>query len=259
MQERHLNRKQYFEEQAATCEKYYIPYIENIVPVSGLSSILEIGCADGGNLLPFAKRGIDVIGVDIMDGFIELAKENYKELGIKGTFIATDIFKTDNVLGTFDMVIVHDVIEHIYDKKNLLLHIKNFLKPGGVVFFGFPAWQMPFGGHQQLSRNKYISHMPFIHLLPNFIYKGLMKAGKEPESVMDELLDIKRCRISIGMFKKLAATTNFEILDERFYFINPHYEIKFGLKPRILPKFFSKIPYVRNFYTTACFFIIRPV
>lgn len=258
MQERHSNRKQYFEEQARTCEKYYIPYIEKVIPISEITSILEIGCADGGNLLPFAKRNIKVTGVDIMEGVIELAKENYGELGVDGTFIASDIFKINDFDGAFDMILMHDVIEHIYDKKNLLLNIKRFLKLNGIIFFGFPAWQMPFGGHQQVCQNKILSHAPYIHLLPNFLYKGLLKTAGEPQTSIDEFLDIKRCQISIGTFRKLAKETGYDILQERFYLINPHYETKFNLKPRILPKLFTSIPYIRNFYTTACFFIVRP-
>ena len=258
MQERHTNRRQYFEEQATTCEKYYMPYIEKTRSVSSLSSILEIGCADGGNLLPFAERGIDVMGVDIMEGVIELARQNYADLNLNAKFIASDVFKVEVLENSFDMILMHDVIEHIYDKKNLLLHIKKFLKPNGIIFFGFPAWQMPFGGHQQVCRNKFLSHAPFIHLLPDFLYKALLKLGGEEQGVIDELLDIKRCQISVGMFKKLAKGANYKILNSRFYFINPHYETKFNLKPRILPSFLTKIPYLRNFYTTACFFIVTP-
>ena len=53
MQERHINRDRYFEEQAQTTRKYYIPYIKRIVGDLP-EKVLEVGCGEGGNLLPFA-------------------------------------------------------------------------------------------------------------------------------------------------------------------------------------------------------------
>ena len=55
MQKRHVDRFQYFRELAHTSEQYFIPYIKEHLDVENPISILEIGCGDGGNLLPFAK------------------------------------------------------------------------------------------------------------------------------------------------------------------------------------------------------------
>ena len=65
MQERHTNRERYFEEQAHTTRNYYIPYIKkNIGNLQ--NKVLEVGCGEGGNLLPFAELGCDTIGIDIL-------------------------------------------------------------------------------------------------------------------------------------------------------------------------------------------------
>ena len=42
MQERHINRDRYFEEQAQTTRKYYIPYIKQIVGDLP-EKVLEVG------------------------------------------------------------------------------------------------------------------------------------------------------------------------------------------------------------------------
>ena len=47
------------------------------------------------------------------------------------------------------------------------------------------------------------------------------------------------------------------IADRRLYFINPHYETKFGLRPRRLSPLIGAIPYVRDFFTTSCFYIMK--
>lgn len=40
-------------------------------------------------------------------------------------------------------------------------------------------------------------------------------------------------------------------------YLNPHYEMKFGLKPRILWEIISGIPYIRDFFSTSCHYLIR--
>ena len=172
MQERHTNRERYFEEQAHTTRNYYIPYIKkNIGNLP--NKVLEVGCGEGGNLLPFAELGCDTIGIDIAVSRIEQAKNFFITKKQKGTFIASDIFLLNDLQKHFPLILIHDVIEHI-DNKELFLHsLKNYLSPNGVIFIAFPAWQMPFGGHQQIARSKVISHMPFIHLLPRILYQGI--------------------------------------------------------------------------------------
>ena len=172
MQERHSDRERYFDEQARTTEKYYIPYIRKCCPELP-QEVLEVGCGEGGNLFSFAQLGCSVTGVDIAAGRIAEARKFFAERGAEGTFIASDIFKLTELEHKFSLILVHDVIEHIDDKAGFLKGLKRYLAPGGVVFIAFPAWQMPFGGHQQIAHSKVVSHFPFLHLLPSPLYKGV--------------------------------------------------------------------------------------
>jgi len=133
--------------------------------------------------------------------------------------------------------------------------MKGFLNPGGVIFFGFPPWQMPFGGHQQINKGKLLSKIPYYHLLPAFIYKAILKLGKEDVA---EMMEIKETGISIERFEKIAKTTGYTILNKTHYLFNPIYEYKFGLKPRVQSKLISSIPWVRNFFTTCVYYLITP-
>ncbi|MTT25236.1 class I SAM-dependent methyltransferase, partial [Parabacteroides merdae] len=45
-------------------------------------------------------------------------------------------------------------------------------------------------------------------------------------------------------------------VEEVLYFINPNYETKFNLRPRRLWRFLN-IPYIRNFYTTCGYYILK--
>ncbi len=257
MQDRHLNRKRYFDELAITSQKYFVPYVKQFIKITKETRILEIGCGDGGNLLPFAEKGCEVTGVDFSETRIEQAKSFFTENKQQANLIASDIFKIKSFQQKFDLILVHDVIEHISAKKEFFKNIKKFMAPRGIIFFGFPAWQMPFGGHQQICKSKIVSHWPFLHLFPNFVYRTILKACKESNAAVKELLDIKSCKISIEMFEKLVKENNYRIIDRKLFLINPHYEIKFHLHPQKLSPIFANIPYFRNFLSTSCFFIIN--
>lgn len=257
MQSRQFNRRQYFDELARTGEKYFMPYIEQFVRIEKGLKIIEIGCGEGGILLPFARRGCTVVGVDFDTPKIDNARLFFADEGADGRFIAEDVFKLKELEHDFDLIICHDVIEHIYDKEEFIHKCEILLKPGGYMFMSFPAWQMPFGGHQQMCRSRLLSHLPWFHLLPAFLYRFTLKLFKESQSRIDDLMDIKRCKCPVEKFQRVIKNSPFTIINRLFYFINPHYEVKFHLKPRRLWGCIGVIPYIRNFFTTSSFYMLR--
>jgi len=260
MQERHTNRKQYFLEQADTTAKFVIPYIEQVVPVTPESRVLEIGCGEGGNLVPFIERKCEVVGVDINKGQVENAKVFIAEHcsdNNKVTFLAENIYNvTPEQIGTFDVIMLRDVIEHIPDQATFMKHLKMFLKPEGKVFFGFPPWCMPFGGHQQVCHHKLLNKLPYYHLLPKSIYKGMLKTFGESQGTIKELIEIKETGISINRFQRIVRQNGYKTDLQTYYLINPNYQTKFGLKPRKQFKLIQAIPVLRDFFTTCLYCII---
>jgi len=259
MHERYTNRLLYFKEQAFTTEKFVIPYINPLKEINVQTRILEIGCGEGGNMKPFLDIGCEIIGIDIDTAQIENATSFLKEQSKNQNYqlIARDIYLINtSEIGQFDLIYMRDVIEHIPNQEKFMRHLKQFLKPNGVIFFGFPPWYMPFGGHQQACNSKVISKLPFIHILPKFIYIFLLKFFGVNISDIKELLEIKDTGISIERFKRIVRENNYTILDETMFLINPNYEVKFGLKTRKQFRLFTKIPFVRNFVTTCCYYII---
>lgn len=259
MQERHKNRKQYFDEQSYTTSKYVIPFIEQSKPIDKDSRVLEIGCGEGGNMIPFLELGCEVIGIDLNEPQIVRAREYIGEAYPDGKYqlLANDIYNmTADDIGKFDLIIMRDVIEHIFDQEKFMAFLVQFLAPGGHVFFGFPPWYMPFGGHQQICKNKLLSALPYYHLLPRGIYRWLLNALGESEEVVKELLEIKQTGISIERFRRILKDQAYTVAEERLYFINPNYEVKFNLKPRVQLSVFASIPFLRNFLSTCCYSLV---
>lgn len=258
MQERHQDKKRYFNEQARTTQKHVIPYLEDLLKTGPETEVLEIGCAEAGNLKPFLDLGCQVTGVDISCGRIELAREFFANHPKKENLelICEDIYKADLQDKTFDLVMMRDVIEHIPNQEKFMGYVKKFMKSDGKFFLGFPPWQNPFGGHQQICSSKVLSKLPYFHLLPTPVYKLVLKTFEMNEARIDGLMEIKETGISIDRFERILKKENYTIEKRTFFLINPNYETKFGLKPRKQAGLISAIPWVRNFFTTAAYYVV---
>ncbi len=258
----HGNANIRYQQQVDNSINYVMPFIEAAMPITPDIRIMEIGCGEGGVLIRFLERGWQCVGVDLSDDKIALGHEflkQYVDAGIM-QLINKNIYDVD-FLGefkhSFDLIILKDAIEHIPDQAKIIGYLKSLLTPGGQVYFGFPPWYMPHGGHQQTCRSKVLNMMPYIHLLPNPLYKGLLRAFKEDESVITELMEIKDTGISIERFEKIVKEQGYGITRKQFYLINPIYKYKFGLKPRLQWGPVAKLPFLRNFVTTCVYYMIH--
>lgn len=260
MQTRHLDRQLYFKEQSISTKKFVLPYITSNYnqqkKPSGHYRVLEIGCGEGGNLKPFLESGYECWGVELTKTSYDNALEFYADHPLKEnlTILHKDIYEVtlNEVKGAFDIIFLKDVIEHIPQQENFMKHLKQFISTDGVVFFAFPPWRMPFGGHQQVSVSKWVSHFPYIHLLPKF----LLHLFNVSQNDIEFLEDLKRTGISIARFDKILKAENYTVIKKTHWLINPNYETKFGLKPRMLPKLFQ-IPFLKDYYTSAMYYLIK--
>lgn len=260
MFEFHADLDRYFNMQYWTSRDHIQPFLKNAHVDCSSKRVLELGCAEAGVLKAFIETDCYCLGIDLDTPRIENGKKMQQEAYQSGKlqFISKDVYDIDletDIKEKFDIIILKDVIEHIPDQEKFVPRMVEFLKEGGVIFFGFPPWQMPFGGHQQILGNKTVSKLPWIHLLPNFLYGGIVKFFTNQASV-DTMLDIKSTGISIERFEKIIDRNKLSIISKKLFLFNPIYEYKFGLKVKTLPNILSAIPFLRNFYTTAVYYIV---
>lgn len=261
MFEYHKDKQRYFDMQYLTARDFIIPFIEQKRPLKNQDRVLEVGCAEAGVLKAFIERDLSCYGIDLSPSRIEAAKHFQREafgLG-KLKFLSKNIYDIQlkyDLDGPFDIILLKDVIEHIPNQEKFIEQLKSFLNPGGVIFFGFPPWQMPFGGHQQMAKSKLLSKLPWFHLLPKFVYKKLLEWGGQDAITLNEFIEIKETGISIERFEEIVKKNQFQILNKKLFFTNPIYKYKFNVEPKSVAPILRTIPYFRNYYTTAAYYLI---
>ena len=263
MYEFHKDKDRYFDMQYQVTKDYILPFIQKSAPDANFDRVLEIGCAEAGVLKCFVELGSFCTGIELSQSRIEAAEAYHAQALEEGKieFVNRNIFDIDpehDLGGKYDLIILKDVIEHIPGQREFIAQLSMFLNERGLIFFAFPPWQMPYGGHQQVCQNKWLSKLPYFHLLPSFLYRGILKAAGEPKLTIDDLMDVKSTGISIERFERYVRSNRFSILGKQHYLFNPIYQFKFNVKPKRQNKVISSIPWLRNFFTTGVYYLIRP-
>lgn len=257
----HTDWDVYFNQQFENSKNYVLPFIAQHKKIDANTRIMEIGCGEGGVLKAFTELGCKVVGVDLEPSRVAKAEAYMKQYVDQGLarFIAKNIYDVDfenDFAKQFDVIILKDSIEHIPEQEKIIAQLKKYLAKEGVIFFGFPPWYMPFGGHQQICKNKWLSKLPYYHLLPSALYKWILKSAGESEAAVKELLEIKDTGISIERFERICKNTGYTILAKNHYLINPIYKYKFKLEPRLQLPIVRNIPFLRNFVTTCVYYLV---
>ncbi len=257
----HKDRTAYFHMQTENAHAYVIPFIEQSLPITKGMNVLEVGCGEGGVLKAFVQRGCKGVGVELTEVKYKKAFTMLAEFVEDGSvqLINKNIYDVDpeKEMGTrFDLIVLKDVIEHIPDQAKIMQEFHRFLKPGGHIYFGFPPWQMPFGGHQQMCKS-ILRKVPYIHLLPGPLYPMLLRAFGEKERAIEHLLYNKKTGISLERFERICKQTNYEIVEKTLYLFNPIYKYKFDLEPREKLPILGSVYYLKNFVTTCGYYLIQ--
>lgn len=95
--------------------------------------LLDVGCAGGA--FPVAARdlGFDAMGVEPSRWMAEFGRRTYG-IDIRDGILAKGMFPE----GSFDVVTLWDVIEHVPQPSETLELIRTLLKPGGLLLVNFP-------------------------------------------------------------------------------------------------------------------------
>jgi SAM-dependent methyltransferase len=108
--------------------------------------VLDVGCAYGGFSLALAKAGAHVEGIDVSPQFIAYAEANARgvaSIKFQAADASSVTLRKLYPKGWFDLVVLNDVLEHIYDTASLLANLDWLLNDKGLVFFKVPNGYSP--------------------------------------------------------------------------------------------------------------------
>lgn len=91
------------------------------------SRLLDIGCGAGGYMLAARELGCPAVGLEPSLEHSTVGRS--LGLDIRSGYFTAGIFPA----GSFDIVLLSHVIEHIYDPKRFLREVFEVVKPGGVL------------------------------------------------------------------------------------------------------------------------------
>jgi predicted TPR repeat methyltransferase len=115
-------------------------YIEKIIQKNGLeaSLILELGCGTGSFGIEMAKRGYEMICLDLSGDMLDCASEKAIKEGVNILFLNQDMCNFE-LYGTVDVIVcLLDSFNYLVKPgqvQKMLKLVHNYLNPGGLLIF----------------------------------------------------------------------------------------------------------------------------
>jgi 2-polyprenyl-6-hydroxyphenyl methylase/3-demethylubiquinone-9 3-methyltransferase len=100
------------------------------------NNVVDIGCGGGILAESMAMAGAEVLGIDMADGPLAVARLHQAESGAEVTYEQmTAEALASNRPGEFDIVTCLEMLEHVPDPSQVIRSCASLVRPGGHVFF----------------------------------------------------------------------------------------------------------------------------
>lgn len=119
-------------------------------------SVLDAGCGSGDNALHIAALGLSVLGVDVAETALELARRKAEERGIKAEFAAADALHLDQLGRTFDTILDSGLF-HTFDadeRPTYAASLASVANPGATLYILCFSDQGPEPGPHPVSQEE---------------------------------------------------------------------------------------------------------
>jgi 2-polyprenyl-6-hydroxyphenyl methylase/3-demethylubiquinone-9 3-methyltransferase len=113
-----------------------LEWIDRIVPLAG-KAVVDIGCGGGILAEAMARRGADVLGIDLASKPLKVAQLHALESGVGGLDyreVAVEALAAERPR-SFDVATCMEMLEHVPDPSSVVHAAAELVKPGGWVFF----------------------------------------------------------------------------------------------------------------------------
>ncbi len=113
-----------------------LQWIDGIAPLNG-RHVLDVGCGGGILVDAMARRGGDVLGIDLAGKALKVARLHALEAGTRGVRyreISAEALAAEQPQA-FDVVTCMEMLEHVPQPASVVQACATLVKPGGWVFF----------------------------------------------------------------------------------------------------------------------------
>ena len=113
-----------------------LDWIDGIAPLKG-QRVLDVGCGGGILADAMARKGADVLGIDLAEKSLKVAQLHALEAGtsqITYRLVAAEALAAE-MPDQFDVVTCMEMLEHVPDPASAVQACARLAKPGGWVFF----------------------------------------------------------------------------------------------------------------------------
>ena len=113
-----------------------LEWIDGISAVAG-RKVLDVGCGGGILTDSMARRGAEVLGIDLADRALKVAQLHALEAstrGVKYRAVAVEALAADQP-ESYDIVTCMEMLEHVPQPASVVKACADLVKPGGWVFF----------------------------------------------------------------------------------------------------------------------------
>ena len=114
-----------------------LAYLPQVIDFNGYRGkrLVEVGCGVGTDLVRFAKGGARVIGVDLSETAVGLAKANLAASGQPGTVLVADGGDLPLSASSVDVFYAHGVLQYAAEPRRIIDEALRVLVPGGQAIF----------------------------------------------------------------------------------------------------------------------------
>lgn len=232
-----------------------LPWLANRIDLNGLA-VGDFGCHAGGVLQALREDGRVASG----EGFDIDTRAVEGSPFVKDDRFSIAIGDLRAVAGRqYDLVLLHDVLEHVAEPATALEACARTLRPEGALFVTFPPYLSPFGGHQHVAAN-WTRAVPYLHLLPARLFFRLVELSDNEylaaEDLYEELRSVREARLTMGRAEAAFARAGFRIERQQLFLFRPEFSVRYDIRV-VDAGLLGRIKGLREFVVMGAFYLLR--
>jgi ubiquinone/menaquinone biosynthesis C-methylase UbiE len=219
----------YWQYEYDVSSRYMVPLLRQWGRAVGGMTVIDVGCGEGGGVCAMHDHGARCVGFDVdeqrVNAAVELKGNRDIAYAVRNLYAEHPPDRDEK----YDLVMLHDVFEHLDDKVKMIKKLMGFMKPEGAMLLTFPPYYSAYGAHQQHLRAP-LARLPFFHLIPFSLSVILPRLKDEYPHIVEEVRKLGRLKMGMRSFEDIVARGGLRIMHRRAYLVSPNH-IRFGLSP----------------------------